>query len=137
MFILCMERLAQAIMKEVNGGGSWNPIKLVRNGPNISHLFLADDLVSFAGALREQMVVIKKLLVELCQCLAHQDVADSPVWIWDNKPGFSVSSAYDILTVIGRVLERGTRLRGKAVWVSRGNGMNGLQNRRRAKQQVV
>ncbi|XP_016751215.1 uncharacterized protein [Gossypium hirsutum] len=94
-----MERLVQAIMMEVNGGGSWNPVKLVRNGPNISHLFFADDLVLFARALREQMVVIEKLLVELCQCLARQDVVDSQVWIWDNKPRFSVSSAYDILTL--------------------------------------
>ncbi|KAL1173631.1 hypothetical protein V6Z11_A05G425200 [Gossypium hirsutum] len=79
-----MERLVQAIMMEVNGGGSWNPVKLVRNGPNISHLFFADDLVLFARALREQMVVIEKLLVELCQCLARQ-VSNHKIRVYFSK----------------------------------------------------
>lgn len=44
VFVLCMERLSQAINLHVNKG-HWKAIKLGRSGPLLSHLFFADDLI--------------------------------------------------------------------------------------------
>ncbi|XP_039013267.1 uncharacterized protein LOC120142853 [Hibiscus syriacus] len=54
LFILCMERLANAIQAKVDAG-RWKPIQLGRGGPRLSHLFFADDLVLFAEATMEQL----------------------------------------------------------------------------------
>uniref|UniRef100_A0A3Q7GTK3 Reverse transcriptase domain-containing protein n=1 Tax=Solanum lycopersicum TaxID=4081 RepID=A0A3Q7GTK3_SOLLC len=43
LFILCLEVLSRKIEKEVKLK-HWTPIKTSTNGPNISHLFFADDL---------------------------------------------------------------------------------------------
>lgn len=44
-FVICMERLGQIINLAVERK-MWNPIKLHKNGPNISRLFFANDLFS-------------------------------------------------------------------------------------------
>lgn len=49
LFILCMERLSKNIEREVSLG-RWNPLKISRNGPKLSHLFSADNLTLFATA---------------------------------------------------------------------------------------
>lgn len=46
IFVLCIERLSQAISQEVYHD-SWKPIQLKRGGPLLSHLFFADDLILF------------------------------------------------------------------------------------------
>lgn len=65
IFVLCMERLAQAISLEVNNR-RWRPIKLAKDGPTLSHLFFADDLVLFKEASLEQKEVIKGVLLKFC-----------------------------------------------------------------------
>lgn len=54
LFVLCMERLGHLIHAAVNDG-SWKAVRLSRNGPLISHLFFADDLVLFVEASIDQM----------------------------------------------------------------------------------
>lgn len=46
IFVLCLERLAHRIMKEV-AAGAWKPLKASRHGPAVSYLFFADDLMLF------------------------------------------------------------------------------------------
>ncbi|XP_057432959.1 uncharacterized protein LOC130725784 [Lotus japonicus] len=65
LFVLCMERLAHSIGDAV-GSGAWKPIKLSRNGPPISHLFFADDLLLFGEATVDQMECIMGCLNAFC-----------------------------------------------------------------------
>lgn len=65
IFILCMERLSQAITKEVRNG-NWEAIKLGHRGSPISHLFFADDLFLFSGTSQNQLALIKRMLDDFC-----------------------------------------------------------------------
>lgn len=42
--------------------GKWNPLKMGRNGPRISHLIFVDDLLLCGQADYEQMQCLKELL---------------------------------------------------------------------------
>lgn len=63
IFVLCLERLGHKIQNEVSLG-RWKPLKASRNGPSVSHLFFADDLLLFADATVSQMEVVKRCLAE-------------------------------------------------------------------------
>ncbi|MCH87824.1 ribonuclease H, partial [Trifolium medium] len=65
LFVLTMERLAHLIQKEIEDR-TWKPITLSRNGPPISHLFFADDLILFREASILQMNVISSCLSVFC-----------------------------------------------------------------------
>lgn len=58
LFVLCVERLSQWINMQV-AKGSWKAIRPSRSGPQISHLFFADDLILFAEAREDQIKLIK------------------------------------------------------------------------------
>lgn len=60
-----MERLSEMISKEVRDGG-WESIQISRNGPSISHLFFADDVLLFAKAKVSQAKVINQILQKFC-----------------------------------------------------------------------
>lgn len=66
LFVLCIERLAHAIKEKVDSK-EWQPLKVTRYGPSLSHLFFADDLILFARVTREQMKLINKVLDDFCQ----------------------------------------------------------------------
>ncbi|XP_019164336.1 PREDICTED: uncharacterized protein LOC109160503 [Ipomoea nil] len=61
LFVLCMERLSRLIKEEVHKK-NWKGVKLSRYGPELTHLFFADDMVLIAEASLEQMKVIKGCL---------------------------------------------------------------------------
>ncbi|XP_039021250.1 uncharacterized protein LOC120153344 [Hibiscus syriacus] len=65
LFVICMERLAQAINRAVNEG-YWKPIVLSRNGPKLSHLF-------FAEASLDQLDVIQRILGGFCESSGHKE----------------------------------------------------------------
>lgn len=65
IFVLCMERLSQAIAKAVSND-RWETIKLGRRGPPLSHLFFADDLVLFGSTTQRQLQLIEDILAEFC-----------------------------------------------------------------------
>lgn len=48
LVFLCMERLAIQIQKLVNGG-CWKPIRITKEGNDISHIFVVDDILLFLG----------------------------------------------------------------------------------------
>lgn len=64
-FVLCMERLGSMINDEVIKG-EWSPISLSRNGPKISHLFFADDVLLFTKAAVAQAKGVKRILDGFC-----------------------------------------------------------------------
>lgn len=47
LFIMCMEMLSRSISCSVDYL-QWKPIRLSKNGPDISHLFFADDIILFS-----------------------------------------------------------------------------------------
>lgn len=65
LFVMCMERFYQVI-EEAIVAKTWQPIRASRNGPLLSNLFFADDIVLFAEANCEQAHVIKHCLERFC-----------------------------------------------------------------------
>ena len=61
IFVLCMERLAHIIQSAIVEG-KWKTIQLSRNGPKLSHLLFADDLILFVEASMEQINIVKDCL---------------------------------------------------------------------------
>lgn len=45
----------------------WKPVSISRNGPALSDLFFADDIILFAEATIDQIVMIKKCLEKFCE----------------------------------------------------------------------
>ena len=65
LFVMCMERLYHTI-EEAIINKKWKPIYASRNGPMLSNLFFADDIVLFAEASVEQAHVIQDCLARFC-----------------------------------------------------------------------
>ncbi|XP_074300458.1 uncharacterized protein LOC141631726 [Silene latifolia] len=65
LFIMCLKKLQQAIDVEVCNK-NWRPITLGRNGPSITNLFFADDMVIFAETTEEQALVICHVIDNFC-----------------------------------------------------------------------
>ncbi|KAK5772899.1 hypothetical protein PVK06_049201 [Gossypium arboreum] len=66
-----MEWLGHSIQPAISEG-KWNPIRLSRNGPAISHLFFADDLVIFSKADLRHGEVLKSILDDFCSLPGHK-----------------------------------------------------------------
>ena len=75
IFVLCMERLAHLISTKVQNMG-WKPLQIAKNAPKISHLFFADDLVLFAKASLDQVVVIIGVLDTFYLSTSHYTSKD-------------------------------------------------------------
>ncbi|KAA3460126.1 reverse transcriptase [Gossypium australe] len=71
LFVLCMEWLGNCIRHEM-GKGRWQPIRLARSGPDLSHLFFADDLVIFGKAEMSQAQTLKDILRRFCNLSGHR-----------------------------------------------------------------
>ena len=65
LFILCMERLAQKIQAAVSEK-KWKPVKVGRNGLDLSHLVFADDMLLFTEASVDQLTVVLDVLEGFC-----------------------------------------------------------------------
>lgn len=55
------------IIQDAIGGGEWVPIRLRKNGPLLSHLFFADDLVLFGEASQSQAEVMMRCINRFCE----------------------------------------------------------------------
>lgn len=63
----------------------WKGIKLAKNGPMITHLFFADDLVLFTEASLEKIIVVKDCLERLCASSGQKvSLNKSKLYISDN-----------------------------------------------------
>lgn len=65
IFVLCMERLNQIIEESIIAN-KWQPIRASRNGPKLSNLCFADDIILFAEANIEQATIIHQCLQRFC-----------------------------------------------------------------------
>ncbi|XP_021771780.1 uncharacterized protein LOC110735912 [Chenopodium quinoa] len=71
LYVICMERLAHLIEHEVRFG-AWKAARASRNGPYISHLAFADDLILFCEASADQELCMKGCLEKFCKVLGSK-----------------------------------------------------------------
>lgn len=83
LFVMCMERLYQTI-KEAIVLHRWKPIRASRDEPLLSNLFFADDIILFAEASVDQVMVIQDCLHRLCQA-SGQKISLSKSCIYFSK----------------------------------------------------
>lgn len=65
LFVLCMEKLAILIQEKITAK-QWQPVKISKNGPPISHLFFADDCIFFTKAKTSQVLLVQEVLNAFC-----------------------------------------------------------------------
>lgn len=66
LYVIWMERLAHLINKAIELG-AWKPARASRNGPDISNLAFADDLILFAEATPDQANIVAACLDQFCE----------------------------------------------------------------------
>ncbi|KAH9750393.1 putative ribonuclease H protein [Citrus sinensis] len=66
IFVLCIKSLSHGITQAVVDG-SWKPIRLVKHGTPLTHLFFANDLLLFAEASIDQAHIIDAVLENYCR----------------------------------------------------------------------
>ncbi|KAA3453866.1 reverse transcriptase [Gossypium australe] len=71
LFVLYMEWLGHSIHSGVEAG-IWDPIRLSRTGPPVSHLFFADDLVIFCKAQIDQALVLENIISLFYEISGHK-----------------------------------------------------------------
>ncbi|KAA3488140.1 Retrovirus-related Pol polyprotein LINE-1 [Gossypium australe] len=71
LFVLCMEWLGHFIQSGMEVG-TWDPIRLSRSGPPVSHLFFADDLVIFCKAQIDQARLLASILSLFYEISGHK-----------------------------------------------------------------
>jgi hypothetical protein len=71
LFVLCMDKLSHLIVQAVDEG-KWKGIKAGRNGPTVSHLMFADDLLLFGEANENQMRCVIETLQQFCDMSGQQ-----------------------------------------------------------------
>jgi hypothetical protein len=73
LFVLCVDKLSHLIMHAVNAG-RWKTLRAGRNGPVVSHLMFADDLLLFGEATENQMDCVMNILTKFCS-MSGQEVS--------------------------------------------------------------
>ncbi|KAA3472337.1 Retrovirus-related Pol polyprotein LINE-1 [Gossypium australe] len=71
LFVLCMEWLGHFIHSRMEAS-TWDPIRLSRSGPSVSHLFFADDLVIFCKVEIDQARLLESVITLFCQIFGHK-----------------------------------------------------------------
>ncbi|KAH1131095.1 hypothetical protein J1N35_002473 [Gossypium stocksii] len=71
LFVLCMDWLGHVIHKKIKDR-NWDPIRLSRSEPAISHLFFIDNLVIFGKAQFVQARLIDSILYQFCETSGHR-----------------------------------------------------------------
>jgi hypothetical protein len=71
LFVLCMDKLSHLISHAVEDG-RWKTLRAGRNGPQVSHLMFADDLLLFGEATDRQMRCLMEILNTFAECRAKR-----------------------------------------------------------------
>ncbi|XP_019158270.1 PREDICTED: uncharacterized protein LOC109154983 [Ipomoea nil] len=93
IFVLCMERLSHLILSEVTKR-NWKGIKLAPDGPILSHLCFADDMVLFTKASVAQVDIVQSCLDSFCK------VSGQKISLSKSRVHFSRNTTPEVATVI-------------------------------------
>lgn len=88
LFVMCMEALAQEISTSVLARNWWLD-KVAKEGPRVSHIFFADDLLLFEEASFSQARKMGHVLASFCGILGqrvHRHM--SRIWFSPNTPSY-------------------------------------------------
>ncbi|KAK4286586.1 hypothetical protein QN277_003122 [Acacia crassicarpa] len=66
LFVLCMDRLSH-IIDDLVRAKKWKPVMITKDGPAISHLMFADDLLLFGEASEEQATCMMEAIHNFCE----------------------------------------------------------------------
>ena len=80
LFVLCIKRLAHYISYVVHAK-LWKLVKPKKNGPQISHLLFANNLILFIKASVNQAEIVKTCLNVFCVAFA-QRVSKEKTWVF-------------------------------------------------------
>lgn len=81
-----MEVLGHKIQTAVSEGW-WRPCRPSRQGPPLSHLFFADDLLLFGDASFHQAETMRRVLADFCHVSGQKmNIGKSKVWLTPNVP---------------------------------------------------
>lgn len=116
LFVLCMDWLSQRIQGAVESG-EWKPVKVSRNGPSISHLMFADDLLLFGVATETQGALMASIMKEFCDVSGQKvSIMKSHLYFSSNTPNtqrqalglrFGIPITYDLGKYLGMPLLHG------------------------------
>jgi hypothetical protein len=71
LFVMCIDKLSHLISQAVKEG-TWKAPRAGRNGPIVSHLMFAYDLLLFGEATTEQLKCMTDILDKFCRLLGQQ-----------------------------------------------------------------
>lgn len=83
LFVLCMDKLSHLILNAVNNG-EWHTLRAGGNGPMVSHLMFADDLLLFGEASELQMNCVMSIMNSFCR-MSGQEVSQEKTSILFSK----------------------------------------------------
>lgn len=86
LFVLCMKALGQSITWAVEVK-AWKPVRIARNGPMVSHIFFADDLLLFGKTSFSQARTMEYILAQFCGISGQRmNRGKSRIWFSPNTP---------------------------------------------------
>lgn len=97
------------IEKEVQDQ-NWKPIKLSRDGPPVSHLFFADDLLLFGEASAGQISTMLKCLRVFCEALGQKVLASKSRMLFSRNVHHSRATELSELAGFGLTSDLGKYL---------------------------
>ncbi|PKI70142.1 hypothetical protein CRG98_009474 [Punica granatum] len=89
IFLLCIERLGHIITDMVRGE-RWRPIRIGTNGPAVSNIMFADDLLLFAEASLEQIQRIMEALQLFCGASGQRISAEKTMMFFSKNENESL-----------------------------------------------
>lgn len=98
LYVVCMERLAQLIIEREIHCEVWKPVYASKNGPALSHLAFANDLILFAEASVDQARIVSACLEDFC------GASESKVSLGKSRVYFSGNTSQESRSEISRCL---------------------------------
>lgn len=109
LFVFCVEKLGTLIREAVEAR-QWKPVATSREGPKVSHLMFADDLILFGEASEQQISVVQSTLEKYCRMSGQKvNMRKSRIYFSNNVSGQHARSlarraGLSITTNLGRYL---------------------------------
>lgn len=112
--MLCLEKLTHFIAEAVEDG-HWQSMRAGRNGPFISHLMFADDLLLFCRATSDNMRHVIQVLECLCSLSRQKISAEKTVLFFSKNVPEELRHELVTISSFREVLALGNYLGGSSI----------------------